>query len=79
MLLPPERESPGYSHGRGGQWTLEQFLRLPEVKPALEFDHGRVDQKVSPTTEHALLQAHLCRCTGYQSIVNAVHRAAETS
>jgi Uma2 family endonuclease len=43
------------------QWTLEQFLRLPETKPALEFECGRITQKVSPTTEHAALQVHLCR------------------
>ena len=41
-------------------WTLEQFLRLPEVKPALEYESGRISQKVSPTTEHSLLQKHLC-------------------
>jgi Uma2 family endonuclease len=42
-------------------WTLEQFLRLPETKPALEFECGRIQQKVSPTTEHAVLQVHLSR------------------
>ena len=42
-------------------WTLEEFLRLPETKPALEFDHGIVQQKVSPTTEHSVLQKHLVK------------------
>ena len=42
-------------------WTLEQFLRLPETKPALEFECGRITQKVSPTTAHAALRARLCR------------------
>jgi Uma2 family endonuclease len=42
-------------------WTLEQFLRLPETKPALEFECGRITQKVSPTTDHAVLQVHLCK------------------
>jgi Uma2 family endonuclease len=42
-------------------WTLEQFLRLPETKPALEFECGRITQKVSPTTDHAALQARVCR------------------
>ena len=42
-------------------WTLEQFLRLPETKPALEFECGRINQKVSPTTEHSVLQKHLVR------------------
>jgi Uma2 family endonuclease len=42
-------------------WTLEQFLRLPETKPALEFSNGVVSQKVSPTTEHSVLQKHLVK------------------
>lgn len=42
-------------------WTLEEFLRLPETKPALEFDCGRITQKVSPTTEHGLLQLRVGR------------------
>ena len=32
--------------------TLEQFLKLPEIKPPLEFLQGRVVQKVSPTLPH---------------------------
>jgi Uma2 family endonuclease len=42
-------------------WTLEQFLRLPETKPALEFECGRISQKVSPTTEHSVLQKHVVK------------------
>jgi Uma2 family endonuclease len=42
-------------------WTLDQFLRLPETKPALEFECGRIQQKVSPTTEHAVLQVRISR------------------
>ena len=42
-------------------WTLDQFLCLPETKPALEFECGRISQKVSPTTEHSVLQKHLVR------------------
>jgi Uma2 family endonuclease len=42
-------------------WTLEEFLRLPETKPALEFDNGVVSQKVSPTTEHSVLQKHVVK------------------
>ena len=41
-------------------WTLEQFLAMPETKPALEFTCGHIDQKMSPTTEHALLQKRVC-------------------
>jgi hypothetical protein len=29
-------------------WTLDQFLRLPETKPAVEFECGRITQKASP-------------------------------
>jgi Uma2 family endonuclease len=39
--------------------TLEQFLRLPEKKPALEYDDGAVTQKVSPRFRHARLQGEL--------------------
>jgi Uma2 family endonuclease len=42
-------------------WTLEEFLRLPETKPALEYEAGKVTQKVSPTTEHSVLQKHLVK------------------
>jgi Uma2 family endonuclease len=33
--------------------TLEDFLRLPEIKPALEFIDGRIEQKMSPNLQHA--------------------------
>jgi hypothetical protein len=40
--------------------TLEQFLDLPEQKPALEFDaDGTIHEKMSPNTEHSALQAHI--------------------
>lgn len=39
--------------------TLEEFLRLREKKPALEFEEGRVTQKVSPKTKHSRLQYRL--------------------
>jgi len=39
--------------------TLEQFLRLPEAKPALEYLQGKVVQKVSPKTTHSRLQTML--------------------
>ena len=45
--------------------TLEQFLELPEQKPALEFDaDGTIHEKMSPNTDHAALQiqiGHLLR------------------
>jgi Uma2 family endonuclease len=37
--------------------TLEEFLRLPEKKPALEYEDGEVTQKMSPKRRHATLQA----------------------
>src|SRR5919205_158788 len=37
--------------------ALEEFLALPEEKPALEYANGVVTQKVSPKTEHSILQA----------------------
>lgn len=36
--------------------SLEDFLRLPEEKPALEFLHGAVTQKVSPKLRHSTHQ-----------------------
>jgi Uma2 family endonuclease len=39
--------------------TLEEFLALPEVKPALELVAGRVSQKVSPQAIHGRLQLWL--------------------
>lgn len=40
--------------------TLEHFLKLPEEKPALEFEEGRVTQKVSPKGRHSVLQYAIC-------------------
>ena len=39
--------------------TLEEFLKLPEEKPALEFIDGMVTQKVSPQGIHSTLQARV--------------------
>lgn len=36
--------------------TLEEFLRLPEDEPALEYADGEVTQKVSPKGRHSRLQ-----------------------
>jgi Uma2 family endonuclease len=41
--------------------TLEQFLKLPEEEPALEFVAGTVQQKVSPKGPHGRGQASLAR------------------
>jgi Uma2 family endonuclease len=37
--------------------SLEQFLKLPEQEPALEFADGVISQKVSPKGRHSILQA----------------------
>jgi Uma2 family endonuclease len=42
-------------------FTLEDFLRLPEEEPPLEYEDGRVTQKVSPQAEHSRIQARLVR------------------
>ena len=36
--------------------TLAEFLELPEQKPALEYEDGRVTRKVSPKGQHSWLQ-----------------------
>jgi Uma2 family endonuclease len=40
--------------------TLEEFLALPEEKPALEFEEGVVTQKAYPNAPHGRLQWLLC-------------------
>src|SRR4051794_30397740 len=44
--------------------TLEQFLRLPEEEPALEYWGGEVTQKVSPKGPHSALQAGVVEIIG---------------
>lgn len=39
--------------------SLDVFLALPERKPALEFEDGRVTPKVSPKARHSTLQKRL--------------------
>lgn len=39
--------------------SLERFLELPEEKPALEFEDGRITQKMSPKGKHSWLQYEL--------------------
>jgi Uma2 family endonuclease len=36
--------------------TLDEFLKLPEEEPALEYVNGVVSQKVSPKGRHSSLQ-----------------------
>lgn len=45
----------------GKRLTLEDFLALPEEKPALEYAEGVVTQKPMPKAVHARLQSVLLR------------------
>ncbi len=39
--------------------TLEEFLKLPEESPSLEYIDGRVEAKVSPQKRHGVIQGEL--------------------
>jgi Uma2 family endonuclease len=41
------------------QITLEEFLALPDTKPASEYIHGEIIQKPMPQGQHSLLQKKL--------------------
>ncbi len=41
--------------------TLEEFLQLPETKPASEYIKGQVFQKPMPKSRHSRLQGRLMR------------------
>lgn len=40
--------------------VVDEFLELPETKPASEFINGQIIQKPMPQGEHSLLQGELC-------------------
>lgn len=40
--------------------TLEEFLKLPETKPASEYINGKIIQKPMPKGRHSRLQGKLC-------------------
>ncbi len=40
--------------------TLEEFLQLPETKPASEYNSGQVFQKPMPNSRHSRLQIKAC-------------------
>ncbi len=46
------------SQARDGM-TLEEFLKLPEQSPSLEFIDGRIEAKVSPQQKHGIIQIRL--------------------
>ncbi|TAE59281.1 MAG: Uma2 family endonuclease [Nostocales cyanobacterium] len=45
---------------REQQITLNDFLKLPETKPASEFINGKIIQKPMPQGEHSRLQIKMC-------------------
>jgi len=53
--------------------TLEEFLALPETKPAAEFIQGDVAQKPMPQGEHSRLQSKFC------SVINQVTEAPKVA
>jgi len=46
----------GPSRWLGARMSLDQFLKLPEDEPALEYADGGVTQKVSPKVYHGRIQ-----------------------
>ncbi len=40
---------------------LDEFLTLPETKPAQEYSNGKITQKAMPQGKHSLIQAELIR------------------
>lgn len=55
--------------------TLAEFLALPEEEPALEFEQGRVTQKVSPSFRHSALQTWLVQAVNLYGIPRKLARA----
>jgi Uma2 family endonuclease len=53
--------------------TLEEFLNLPETKPASEYINGQVIQKPMPRGKHSILQGELV------SSVNALVKPQKTA
>lgn len=62
--------------------SLQEFLQLPEEKPALEYIGGVVRQKMSPKLKHGLLQyrlaEHINAVAATQGIALAVPEARTT-
>lgn len=47
--------------------TLEDFLKLPETKPASEFINGKIIQKPMPKGKHSILQIELASAINQQT------------
>ena len=55
--------------------TVEEFLALPEEKPALEFEDRVVSQKVSPKAQHSVLQLSFTERVNHQMVQLKLARA----
>lgn len=55
--------------------TVDQFLSLPEEKPALELIQGAITQKVSPQGKHSSIQADFVECVNAHSRSRRLARA----
>ncbi|MGF1482276.1 MAG: Uma2 family endonuclease [Cyanophyceae cyanobacterium] len=53
--------------------TIEEFLQLPETKPASEYIDGKIIQKPMPKGRHSRLQGKLC------TIINQVSEKPKTA
>jgi Uma2 family endonuclease len=53
--------------------TLEEFLKLPETKPASIYINGEIIQKPMPKGKHSRLQLRLCN--SINDVVESVHIA----
>lgn len=51
--------------------SLEEFLKLPETKPASEYINGEIIQKPMPKGRHSRLQGKLC------TVINKITEARE--
>src|SRR5262249_54381293 len=55
--------------------TLEEFLVLPETKPAREYVDGKVARKVAPKARHSALQAEFLQQFNGYSLPRRLARA----
>jgi Uma2 family endonuclease len=53
--------------------TLEEFLKLPETKPARVYINGEIIQKPMPKGKHSRLQLRLCN--SINDVAESVHIA----
>lgn len=58
------------------EMTLEEFLTLPEQKPALEFEDGVILEKVTPKPRHGFIQAAIARLIDNVAVERRLARSA---